>query len=84
MKVNPPTSMSPMLMSNKRIVGSSLPLVGTGWAASVDSGMADGLATSSIVGVGVSVTMGVAVGVNVADGVATPNTCVPLLRISNI
>ena len=72
------------------IVGSSLPLVGTGWAASEDWGVAETVAAgvdvaiSAGVGVTVSIVAGVAVGVREADGVALPNTCVPLLRISNI
>ncbi len=74
-------------------MGSSLPLVGTGCAARVDSGVLWGVAET--VAPGVSVGVGAMVpgrgsqghlghGVSVADGVASPNTCVPLLSISNI
>ncbi len=53
-------------------VGSIEPLVGTGSPDNVD------------VGAGVSVIVSIMVGASVAEGVASPNTCVPLLKISNI
>lgn len=65
-------------IKSKRIVGSVVPLVGTGCPSSCGVGVADGDADAVVVGVGVNV------GVKLADGVASPSTWVPLLRIVNV
>lgn len=54
-------------------MGRVVPLTGSGSPESVEDGVEKG----------VIVAVGVAVGERVAEGVASPNTCVPLLRISN-
>ena len=70
MNAMPPRSESAPISKNNA-VGVLFPLVGSG--APVSAG-------TVFVGVGVSVSIGV--GVSVADGVASPNTWVPLLKIS--
>lgn len=60
-------------MISKIIVGNSLPLVGIASPDNVDS---SALVDAVLVGVGVCV--------NVPEAVASPNTCVPLLRISKV
>lgn len=65
-------------INSNRIVGSAVPLVGTGSPSSCGVGVAEGEASPVAVGVGVNV------GVKLADGVASPSTCVPLLRIVNV
>ncbi len=55
-------------------VGSVVPDCGTGSPSSCGVGVADGEADAVAVGVGE----------RVADGVASPNTCVPLLRMVKV
>ena len=58
----------------RRIVGRVFPDVGISWAFKLSVG----------IGVGCIYVVGIAVGVRVPDGVASPNTCDPLLRIVNM
>lgn len=69
---------NPAPMTSIRRVGREVPLVGTGWPSSCGVGVAD--ADASVVAVGA----GVNVGVRLADGVASPSTWVPLLRMVKV
>ncbi len=71
---------------NNSMVGSKLPVRGTlcvplGEAMSVGSSVTDG---RGIVGEIILCVGEGTVGVRLADGVASPNTCVPLLKTVNV
>jgi hypothetical protein len=78
LSANTPPETKPRLNISNIISGKLDPLIGGVCAVCVASSVGE----ANIVGEGLADW--VTVGVRLADGVASPNTCVPLLKIENV